>query len=292
MPPDATQFLGLPSPGYEHAHARLLPVPVEKTVSYGTGTSGGPRAIIEASLQLEPFDEETLVDFTEAPRIHTLPPISTGGNLEECLARIRETVQPLRDKFLLSLGGEHGATYGLVTGLVDEPGEVTIVQLDAHTDLADTLLGLRWSHGTVMRRLWEAGCGLMQIGIRSLTRSEYVVATAGPRITTYYAHRLEQQWTEILESLRRLEGKVSLTLDVDGLDPSIIPSTGTPQPNGLSWRQTIDVVRVLTTESRCRLIGADVMEFVPSLHPPGCDPIAARLAAKVLAWWWAGRRAV
>ena len=131
---------------------------------------------------------------------------------------------------------------------------------------------------------------MVQIGIRSLTRSEHAVATAGPRITTYYAHRLEEQWAEILEALRRLEGKVYLTLDVDGLDPAIIPSTGTPLPNGLSWRQTMDVVRVLTTESRCRLIGADVVEFIPSAVPPGCDPAAARLAAKVLAWWWAGQR--
>jgi agmatinase len=291
MPPaDASQFLGLPSPGPKRADARLLPVPVEKTVSYGTGTGGGPRAILEASFQLEPFDEEVLVDFTEAPRLHTLPPVSADGGLEDCLARIRDTVRPLRDKFLLSFGGEHGITYGLVTGLVDDLAEVTVVQVDAHADLADELQGRRWSHGTVMRRLWEQGCSLVQIGIRSLTRGEHVVATAGPRITTYYAHRLEEQWAEILEALRRLEGKVYLTLDVDGLDPGIIPSTGTPLPNGLSWRQTMDVVRVLTTESRCRLIGADVVEFIPSAVPPGCDPAAARLAAKVLAWWWASQR--
>lgn len=288
--PDPTQFLGLPSPGYERAHARLLPVPVEKTVSYGTGTGGGPRAIIEASLQLEPFDEETLVDFTEAPRVHTLPPVEVDGELEDCVARIRDTVRPLRDKFLLSLGGEHGVTFGLVTGLIDEGADVTVVQIDAHADMADELLGRRWSHGTVMRRLWEQGCGLVQIGIRSLTRSEHAVVTAGPRITTFYAHRLAEQWTEVLETLRRLEGNVYLTLDVDGLDPSIMPSTGTPQPNGLSWRQTIDLVRTLTTQSRCRLIGADVVEFVPSAVPPGCDPTAARLAAKVLAWWWTGNQ--
>ena len=116
------------------------------------------------------------------------------------------------------------------------------------------------------------------------------MATAGPRIATFYAHNLEEQWGELLETLRRIEGKVYLTIDVDGLDPSIIPSTGTPLPGGLSWRQTIDVIRVLTTESRCRLIGADIVEFVPSPVPPGCDPAAARLAAKLLAWWWAGRR--
>jgi agmatinase len=96
----------------------------------------------------------------------------------------------------------------------------------------------------------------------------------------------------MLDALRRLEGKVYLTIDVDGLDPSIIPSTGTPQPGGLSWRQMMDILRVLTNESRCQLIGADIVEFVASPVPPGCDPAAARLATKLLAWWWRGRMSV
>jgi agmatinase len=290
MPLDAAQFLGLASLGPQRADALLLPVPVEKTVSYGTGTARGPLAILEASLQLETFDEETLVDFAEAPRIHTLPPLSSGGEIEECLNRIRDYVRPLRDKFLLVLGGEHTITYGVIAGLVDDFAEITVVQIDAHADLADALHRRRWSHGTVMRRLWERGCSLVQIGIRSLTRSEHAVATTGPRIATYYAHHLAEQWSEVLEVLRRLEGKVYLTIDVDGLDPSIIPSTGTPLPNGLSWRQTIDVVRVLATESRSELVGADVVEFVPSAVLPGCDPAAARLVAKLLAWQWVGKR--
>jgi agmatinase len=290
MVPDPTQFLGLASLGPQQADALLLPLPVEKTVSYGTGTARGPHAIIEASLQLETFDEETLVDFSEGPRLHTLAPLSARGEIEACLGRIRDEVRSLRDTFLLSLGGEHTVTYGVVTGLVDDLAEVTVVQIDAHADLADELHGRRWSHGTVMRRLWEQGCSLVQIGIRSLTRSEHAVATHGPRIKTYYAHRLADQWGEMLDVLRRLEGKVYLTIDVDGLDPSIIPSTGTPLPNGLSWPETMDVMRVLATESPARLIGADVVEFVPSAVLPGCDPAAARLVAKVLAWQWRGKR--
>ena len=197
-----------------------------------------------------------------------------------------------RDRFLLAFGGEHTVTYGVVNGLVDDPAEVTVVQIDAHADLADKLEGRHWSHGTVMRRLWEEGCRLVQIGIRSLTREEHQVAAAGPRITTFYAHRLKEQWPEVLATLRGLEGKVYLTIDVDGLDPSIIPSTGTPLPGGLSWAETMEVIRALTLQSPCRLIGSDVVEFVPSPTLPGCDPIAARLATKLLAWWWTGRRAV
>jgi agmatinase len=287
--PETSQFFGLPSPDPGCADALVLPLPVEKTVSYGLGASSGPQAIVAATLQIEPFDEETLVDFVEAPRLHVLPPVATDGDLEECLARIRDRVRTLRGKFLLSLGGEHSVTYGVVQGLVDDPAEVTVVQIDAHGDLADTLNGRRWSHGTVMRRLWEQGCRLAQIGIRSVTRPEYEVAAAGPRIATFYAHRMDDQWPQILDALRGLEGKVYLTIDVDGLDPSIIPSTGTPQPGGLSWRQMMDVLRVLTNESHCELIGADIVEFVASPVAPGCDPAAARLATKLLAWWHRGR---
>ena len=316
MAPDPNQFFGLPPAELEHADAVILPLPVEKTVSYGTGTSGGPRAILDASLQLETFDEETLVDFAAAPRLRTLQPISAEGSIEDCLGRIQQHVRPLRGKFLLALGGEHSVTYGLVMGLAADPAEkmgtgsepmgegfglshsgevpvpifsdalahLTIVQIDAHADLADDLQGRHWSHGTVMRRLCEQGCRLLQIGVRSLTRSEYDFATGSPRIATFYAHRLAEQWADILAALRGLRGDVYLTIDVDGLDPSVIPSTGTPQPNGLCWGQMMDVLRTLMTESPCRLIGADVVEFVPSPTPPGCDIIAARLVAKVLAW--------
>ncbi|MBN1394886.1 MAG: agmatinase [Pirellulales bacterium] len=283
------QFLDIPSPGADRADALLLPLPVEKTVCYGRGAGGGPEAIIKASSQIETFDEETLVEFTEAPRTHTLPPPSSEGEIEDCLSRINECVRPWRGRFLLALGGEHTVTYGVVTGMVEDPAEVTVVQIDAHADLADRLDGRRWSHGTVMRRLWERGCRLVQIGVRSLSREEYGLASANDRITTYYAHRLKQQWPEVLESLRSLKGKTYLTIDVDGFDPSLVPSTGTPLPGGLSWDEAMEVVRVLTSQSSCRLIGGDVVEFVPSPNPPGCDPTVARLTSKLLAWWWSGR---
>jgi agmatinase len=262
---------------------------VEETVSYGRGTAGGPAAILAASLQIETFDEETLVEFAEFPRVHVLPPVAGEGGIDERLAVIQDEVRRWRNRFLLVLGGEHTITYGVVKGLADEPADVTVVQIDAHADLADTLGGRHWSHGTVMRRLWERGCRLIQIGIRSLSRKEHEFAATHPRVTTYYAHQLAQRWAELLQSLRALEGKVYLTIDVDGLDPSVLPSTGTPQPGGLSWGQTMEIVRMLATESRAQLLGADIVEFVPSSVAPGCDPVAARLASKLLAWWWRGR---
>ena len=276
-----------------NAAALILPIPFERTVSYGTGTSLGPRAIIDASPQIELFEEETLVDFAESPRLHTLPPLLDYGTLDVpgYLESIQETIRPRRGKFLLGLGGEHTVTYGTVRGLTDALDQLTIVQLDAHADMAADLHGAYWSHGSVMRRLWEHGPRFVQIGIRSLSRAEYDLVSSGDRITTFFAHDLSERWSVVLDTLRNLEGPVFLTLDVDGLDPSVIPSTGTPQPNGLTWRQTMEIVKTLAHAPRIQWIGADIVEFVPSPHPPGCDLTAARLAMKILAFWHVGRNA-
>ncbi len=297
---DPTQFLGIPSPGLDAANALILPWPLEKTVSYGTGTHSGPAAIVAASRQLELFEEETLVDFEVRPRLHTLEPIEVDAadaanwvpaadRLPEHLAAAARTIARFRHlqtgtRFLVTLGGEHLLTYGVVSGLAGDPADVTVVQIDAHADLADELGGRRWSHGTVMRRLWERGCRLVQIGIRSLSRAEYELIESGPRIETFFAHDLTRRWAELLHVLACLEGRVYLSLDVDGLDPSIVPSTGTPQPNGLTWQQVMELIRAIAA-APCDWIGADVVEFIASPYPPGCDLTVARLVMKILAYW-------
>ena len=285
------RFLNLPQQPLHTADVVVLPLPLEKTVSYGTGTWRAPQAILAASGQIELFDEETLVDFAQGPEIHTLPAPPLEGDLEDCLAKTERAAGEHRDKFLLALGGEHTASYGTICGLAQKLDELTIVQIDAHADLADELNGRRLSHGTVMRRLWERGCRLLQIGVRSLSREEHELISAGERIATYYAHRLDEEWDRLLTGLRGLRGNVYLSIDVDGFDPAVFPSTGTPQPGGLSWRQGMEVIRTVAAESPCRLLGADVVELVASPHPPGCDLTAARLAAKVIAWREVGRRA-
>ena len=207
-----------------------------------------------------------------------------ADRLPEHLAAAARIIARFRERFLVTLGGEHLLTYGVVSGLVDDPADVTIVQIDAHADLADELDGRRWSHGTVMRRLWERGCRLVQIGIRSLSRAEHELIESGPRIETFFAHDLARRWAELLHVLACLEGPVYLSIDVDGLDPSIVPSTGTPQPNGLSWPQAMELIRAVAA-APCDWIGADVVEFIASPHPPGCDLTVARLVMKILAYW-------
>jgi agmatinase len=284
FPPN--QFLPAQSVPLGSADVVMVQVPLEQTVSYGTGTAGGPSAILEASSQIELFEEETGIDFELEPKIHVMPPLrfDPTADLEASLGQIRDFVRPLRGRFVFGLGGEHSMTYGMLTGLCDDLRDVTIVHLDAHGDFADTLGGLRWSHGTVMRRLWELGCRFLQIGIRSVCREEYETMAASDRVTTFYAHQLPRRWPEVLESLQRLTGNVYFTLDVDGLDPAIIPSTGTPQPNGLSWLQAMDVIRGVADNRQIDWFACDMVEFVPSPHAPGCDLTAARLAMKVLAF--------
>jgi agmatinase len=291
-------FLDLPPCPLEKADAVIVPVPFERTVSYGGGTMRGPAAIIAASCQIETFDEETLVDFERSPLLHTMAPPEILGvrgaedslPVTDQLDALRDLYHTLRPKLVVALGGEHTLSYGAAAGLIDDLTELTIVQIDAHADLIDELDGRRWSHGTVMRRLWEQGCRLVQIGVRSLSRSEYELATTGQRIDTFFAHQLEERWTGLLATLADLRGPVYVTLDVDGLDPSVIPSTGTPQPGGLTWTQTLSVFRAVASNRACRLLGADVVEFVPSPHPPGCDLTAAKLVVKLLAYWAKARQ--
>jgi len=286
----AGQFLGLPPREAAEAEAVVAPLPLEKTVSYGPGTRGGPQAILAASCQIELFDEETLVDFEQGPRLATLPPLAMDGPLPECLDAIRRLAARHRGRFFLAIGGEHTLSYAAVSGLVDDLSKLTIVQIDAHADLIDELDGLRLSHGTVMRRLWDEGCRIVQIGVRSLSRAEYELAAGDPRVTTFFAHRLAENWADVLRTLGTIRGDVYLSLDVDGLDPGVIPSTGTPQPDGLSWRQAVEVIGAVASAPEARLVGSDVVEFVPSPNPPGCDLAAAKLVAKILAHWWNGRQ--
>ncbi|MDZ7619943.1 MAG: agmatinase [Patescibacteria group bacterium] len=284
-----TQLLGLPPCPLEQAHAVILPAPMERTVSYGPGTSAGPAAILAASAQIELFDEETGVDFDEGPLLHTPAAVMPASTTESDLDAIEAAAARFRGKFVLTLGGEHTLTQAAVAGLCDNLQRLTVVQVDAHADLIDQLDGVRLSHGTVMRRLWERGANLVQLGIRSLSREEFDLIGTGERIRTYFAHELPDRFADALDTLHQLEGDVYLTIDIDGLDPSVVPSTGTPQPDGLSWRQTMAILQAVTFAPKARLVGADLVEFVPSPNPPGCDIIAAKLAVKMLAWWWASR---
>jgi agmatinase len=255
-------FLGseFPPARPEEALFHVLPVPWENTVSYGGGTALGPSAILEASQQLEAWDGHGVPGHAG---IFTHPPVDVSGAPDEVVERIASAVTKILalGKRPVVLGGEHTVTWGVIRGYL-EAGEkdIGVVQLDAHADLRDRYQGDRLSHACVMRRIVEAGVPLFQLGVRALCEEE---VRARDRFGVGHLD------AEILVPERRTEvplpddfpDRVFFTLDVDGLDPSVIPATGTPVPGGPDWYQTLALIESVSRQRR--IAGIDIMEFAP-----------------------------
>lgn len=262
-----------PRPASE-AFFHVIPVPYEASVSYGAGTSRGPRAILQASDQLELWDGEREPG---SLGIFTHQPVDCLGQPEEVLARIEQaTTEALKCYAMpVLLGGEHTLTYGALAALKKHYGTFGIVQFDAHADLRDTYEDNPWSHACVMRRaVHDLGLPLVQLGNRLLCREE-----AEARLT-YSVTSWDAAWlarNPIPENLipSDFPARVFITFDIDGLDPSLIPATGTPVPGGLSWYQALDLAEAALKNRT--LIGFDLVELSPQLGHHASDFAAARL---------------
>ena len=282
VPPD--NFLDLPSEFSDPAAARyvVLPVPYEGTVTFGRGTAGGPEAIIEASHQVEWFDEELMGEFHRAG-IATLEPIAPADTPEEQMQRVRAAAEPIvqAGKFLLALGGEHSITVPLVEAAAGHYGGISVLQIDAHADLRDTYNGTKHSHACVMHRVLEITDSIAQVGIRSFSRDDF---DARPeRVRNFITPKMaddDPAWMEKVLSL--LGEKVYLTVDIDGFDPSEAPGTGTPEPGGLTWRQVTGLIRRVAAERE--IIAADIVEVSPIPGSRVTEFLAARLAYKIIAY--------
>lgn len=277
-------FLGLPPKLSDLATARyaVLPVPYEGTVSYETGTSDGPRAIISASQQVEHYDEELRRVFT-GPGVATLPPVIAAVTPAEQMKRIRAAAGPIIEsgKFLLTLGGEHSIVAPIIDLVQKKHGPVSVLQIDAHADLRDSFRGTTYSHGSVMRRVLETTKSLCQVGIRSYSAEE---AAECPNqiasLITPQVIREDPKWID--RALKLLSDKVYITFDIDGLDPAVAPGTGTPEPDGLSWHQALALLHRVSAERE--IVSADIVEVRPI--PPNhiTEYAAARLGAKIIAY--------
>lgn len=286
-------WFDLPNAPADAADVLLLPLPYEGTVSYGSGTARGPGAILEASTQVELWDTECRFDF-ETLAYHTAPLVepAEGDTPEGYHQRVTAAATGLhtakRDGALVvGLGGEHGLTPPLVRAAVggDDLAGLTVVQFDAHADLRDEYEGTPLSHACAMRPLVKAGARLLAIGIRSADRTEHEFAEASDRVTTYHAHELNDDgrgFEPVHTDLAALEGDVYLTIDVDVLDPSLCPGTGTPVPGGLTWAELTGCLRRLF-EGNVRLVGADVVETAPSPGTVINEFTAALLVARLAA---------
>jgi agmatinase len=289
MMTEALQFLG-PEPQYtefKSARAVVLPLPLEKSTSYMKGTANGPKAIVEASHQVEMFDPE-LVGDASLLGIHTDwelgDPAWNNEPVEKLLDRIRLKTRSLleQNKFVLALGGEHTITVGLIDPYLERyPGKLTVVQLDAHSDLKDSYHDTPYSHACVMRRLLGR-VPILAAGIRSVDPEEYELGSKGEGIRTFYAHEIHRNPNWISELIHSIQTPyVYLTVDVDGLDPSVIPSTGTPEPGGIGWWDAMSLIRGIT--ERHTIVGADVNEFSPD-QTRYASFAAAKLCYKILCY--------
>ena len=235
----------------------VVPVPFEKTVCYGHGTAKGPAAVIEASTQIELWDEETKTETWELG-ISTQPAINCKGSTNTVFKNIDKTVRKLMQYKAIPfyIGGEHTVTQALAQPYIEKYKNLSILHFDAHADLRPTFEGTPKSHACA---LYPASrqVKVVQVGIRSVASEEKQFCNAG-NVTTYLMHEHRDIKKLIPQVLKKLTDTVYITIDVDGFDPSVIPATGTPQPGGFMWYEALDLFREVIQHKK--IVAIDVVE--------------------------------
>jgi agmatinase len=274
-------YAGIPDEyaDYDYARVLLQSVPYDGTSTWGKGADKGFEAFLDASANMELYDIES---DTEAYKIgvHLLDPITESSSPEAMyLATYHETKKNLeRGKFLTIFGGEHSISIGVIQAYYEKYPDLTVLQFDAHTDLRPDYMGTAYNHACA---LYDASknTNLIQVGIRSMDISEK--EHLDPR-KTYFAHDImdNDYWME--EAISKMTDNVYITFDLDCFDSSIMPSTGTPEPGGMGWYQTLEFLRKVF--SRKNVVGLDIVELLPSEHNPAPNFVAAKLYYKMLTY--------
>ena len=249
---------------FEKSRVIILPVPYEATTTYRKGTKEGPKAIITASQNMELYDEETDCE-PHKVGIHTLKEFKEGfDSPQRMIKALANRAQGLFSlgKLVIALGGEHTITLGIVEGLRKKEKDFSILILDAHADLRNSYEGTKYSHACVARRLIEEN-RIVQVGIRSLCRKEADFIKQ-KNLRLFYAKDIVGKEDWMKEVISCLSDKIYLSIDLDFLDPSIMPAVGTPEPGGLGWYETLRFLRLLAKEKK--ILGVDVVELCPSFH--------------------------
>ena len=270
---------------FETARFVVIPVPYDSTTTWRGGTREGPMAIIDASMNMELFDRELEREICGAG-IHTTDDVEPVMSRPESMAvRITEVIGEVlfSGKIPVMLGGEHSLTFGAVCAALklDLQGPLTVLQLDAHTDLRDSYCGTRFGHGSVARRICDklTGVQIVQAGLRSTSQEEY--SNVPSNVTQLWCedmlHDFEGSLQQIINSL---SDDVYITFDVDVCDPSWMPDTGTPEPGGLSYYQVRDILRAVCTQRR--VLGLDCVELIGG-HPASAFAVA-RLLYKTMGY--------
>ena len=280
-------FLGLGKKysNYKDSKIVILSAPLEKTVTYGKGTGKAPKEILKASHYVEYYDEEQSREICFERGICTLDQLSFQKlTVEKSLTKIYSEAKNhlSNDKFVVTLGGEHSLSYGAIKAHHEKFSNLSILQIDAHSDLRDSYEDSKYSHACVMARVSEFNTKIVQVGVRaqSIEENEF---RKQKQIRTFYSREIKigmygDDWQEIVA--RNLTENVYITFDLDGFDPSILPATGTPEPGGLFWDETMYLLKIIGLDKN--IVGFDVTELAPSKAHPASNYTAAKLVYKIL----------
>jgi agmatinase len=280
LPPRSFAGLTPPYSELQQAQAVIVPVPYDATSEWRGGSRHGPQAIIDASQYLELYDIDLKREISEVG-ICTLPHVEPLLNRpQDMIDRVYQVIGSLvqMDKFVVLLGGEHSLSLGAVRAYKEAFPELSVLQLDAHADLREEYLGTRYGQASVMRRILEL-CPISQVGVRSLSLEEDRFMRK-QNLTPFYTSDLVSDSGSMDRIIDSLNEDVYITIDVDVLDPSIMPAVGTPEPDGMSWRQVVDIVQSVALHRH--VVAFDLMEFCPQEGPNSCAFTLAKLAYKLI----------
>jgi agmatinase len=278
-------FLGIDNNVNFKEKVVVVPFGLEKTVSYGGGTRNGPKEIIKASHQVELYDEELNCEPYKKIGIKTLKPFKIDKNIKKALKKMSYINQEILKKklFPITLGGEHSITPGCIAPFVKKYKEICLLHFDAHADLRESYNGEKFSHASAIKRcLDHKNVSLISFGIRNISQSEIpFLKKNSSRIDIFWA-KDKKKWN-LKKFQKMIKNKtVYLTFDVDGLDSSIMPATGTPEPGGLLWDETLDIIKIAAKNSN--IVGADINELSPIKGFNSYNFLVAKLAYKILSY--------
>ena len=278
-------FLGIDNNFNFKEKAIVIPFGLEKTVSYGSGTKNGPKEIIKASHQVELYDEELNCEPYKKIGIKTLKPFKIDKNIVKALKQISKiNEENLKNKiFPLVLGGEHTITPGCIAPFAKKYDKLCLLHFDAHADLRESYNGNQFSHASAIRRcLDHKNISVISFGIRNISSSEiYFLNKNSSRIKIFWSKN-KKKW-DLKKFKKLIKNKtVYLTFDVDGLDSSVMPATGTPEPGGLFWDETLDIIKIAFKNSN--IVGADINELSPIKGFDSYNFLVAKLAYKILSY--------
>jgi len=278
-------FLGIDNKFNFKEKVIVVPFGLEKTVSYGGGTRNGPKEIIKASHQVELYDEELNCEPYKKIGIKTLKPFKINKNIKKALKKMSDINEQIISKnlFPMTLGGEHSITPGCIAPFVKKYKKLCLLHFDAHADLRESYNGEKFSHASAIKRCMDyKNVSVISFGIRNISKSEVPYLKKNPsRINIFWAKN-KAKWN--LNKFKKLikNKTVYLTFDVDGLDSSIMPATGTPEPGGLLWDETLNLIKIAAKNSN--IVGADINELSPIKGFNSYNFLVAKLAYKIISY--------